>query len=83
MLRPGGLFAVADMVEIEPLGARDQACGRDVGGLDLGDHPDHEYRAQLEAVGFVEVEIDVHAEHELEGEGRIGSAYIRARRLRA
>lgn len=39
-----------------------------------------DYRSHLEGAGFAGVDIDVHTEHEVEGQGRIGSAYIRARR---
>jgi SAM-dependent methyltransferase len=83
VLRPGGLLAVADMVEVEPLSPETKQAVDAWAGCISGTIPVDEYRAQLEAAGFVDVEIDVHAEHELEGEGRIGSAYIRARRPEA
>lgn len=80
VLRPGGLFAVADMVEIERLSPETKKAVDQWAGCVSGSIPLEEYRSHLENAGFADVEIDVHSEHEVEGQGRIGSAYIRARR---
>jgi arsenite methyltransferase len=80
VLRPGGRFAVADMVELEPLSPElkkrlDSWAGCISGTIPIGD-----YRSALEQAGFVDVTFDVHDTQELEGAGKVGSAYIRARK---
>jgi arsenite methyltransferase len=81
VLRPGGLFAVADMVELEPLepGLKER--------LDLwagclsGTIPIDEYRAALLGAGFADPDFQVRATESMPGvDGKIGSAYIRARK---
>lgn len=80
VLRPGGLFAVADMVQIEELAPEVKAAVDQWAGCVSGSIPVEEYQAHLERAGFEDVDVDVHTEHAVEGKGRIGSAYIRARR---
>ncbi|MGH7912363.1 MAG: arsenite methyltransferase [Candidatus Dormibacteraceae bacterium] len=82
VLRSDGLLAVADMVRIEDLAPDVQQTVDAWAGCIAGSIPVDDYRSQLGAAGFDEVGIEVHAEHQLEGGGRIGSAYIRARRTR-
>jgi arsenite methyltransferase len=81
VLRPGGLFAVADMVELEPLEA---TVKRDLdawAGCLSGTIPIDEYRSALLAAGFADPDFQVHATESKPGvDGKIGSAYIRARR---
>jgi arsenite methyltransferase len=81
VLRPGGLFAVADMVELEPL---DQVLKKRLdlwAGCLSGTIPIEEYRAALLAAGFANPDFQVHATESMPGvDGKIGSAYIRARK---
>jgi arsenite methyltransferase len=80
VLRPGGLFAVADMVQIEELSPGAKQAIDQWAGCISGSIPVAEYRAHLESAGFEDVDIDVHSEQAVEGQGKIGSAYISARR---
>jgi arsenite methyltransferase len=80
VLRPGGLFAVADMVQIEELAPDAKHAIDQWAGCVSGSIPVDQYRAYLESAGFTEVGIDVHTERPVDGQGRIGSAHIRARR---
>ncbi len=80
VLRPGGLFAVADMVQVEELSAEARLAIDQWAGCISGSIPAVEYRAHLEAAGFEHVDIDVHSEQAIPDQGKIGSAYIRARR---
>jgi arsenite methyltransferase len=81
VLRPGGLFAVADMVELEPLEPDlkkqlDSWAGCISGTIPIGD-----YRAALVSAGFTDADFQVHAEQAMPGVGgKVGSAYIRARK---
>jgi SAM-dependent methyltransferase len=81
VLRPGGLFAVADMVELEPL---DPAVKKSLdawAGCLSGTIPIDEYRKALLDAGFRDAEFQVHATESMPGvDGRIGSAYIRAKK---
>lgn len=81
VLRSGGLFAVADMVELEPL---DAAIKKDLdswAGCLSGTIPIDEYHAALVDAGFQNPEINVYAtESKPRVDGKIGSAYIRARK---
>jgi SAM-dependent methyltransferase len=83
VLRPGGLFAVADMVELEAL---DPATKKDLdawAGCLSGTIPIDAYRNALTEAGFVDPGFEVHATESMPGvDGKIGSAYIRARRPR-
>lgn len=81
VLRPGGRLAVADMVEVEPLAPEVKREVEAWAGCIAGTIPVPEYRDLLLAAGFDEPEIDVHSVQEGPGgAGRIGSAYIRARK---
>jgi arsenite methyltransferase len=75
VLRPGGRFAVTDVIADPDL---DEATKRDLGqwtGCVAGALTEDEYRGGLERAGFVEVEIrETHRVHE-----RAGSAIVRAR----
>lgn len=81
VIKPGGRLAIADMVAVEEL---DPELKQDVdawAGCISGSIPVDEYRALLDGAGFTGVTIDVHDVLEMPGgRGRIGSAYIRARK---
>ena len=80
LLKPGGRLAVADMVEVEALAPEVKRAADAWAGCIAGTIPVAEYRALLVAAGFEEPEIEVHAVQEVPAGGRIGSAYIRARK---
>src|SRR6266852_5024475 len=81
VLRPGGLFAVADMVELEPLDATIKNQLDSWAGCLSGTIPIEEYRAALVEAGFRDPDFNVHATEEMPGvDGKVGSAYIRARK---
>ena len=81
VLRPDGRFAVADMIALEELAPEakqrlDLWAGCVAGTISLG-----AYTQELRGAGFDAIDIEVTREVKLEGvEGRIASAYIRARR---
>ena len=81
VLRPGGRFAVADMVALAELPAEvkrslDQWAGCVAGTISIG-----EYTAALRDAGFRDVDVEVTREIRLDGvDGAIASAYIRARK---
>src|SRR6202171_2946861 len=81
VLRPGGLLAFADMVELE---TRDRDLKQQLdswAGCISGTIPIDEYREALLAAGFGEPDFQVHATQVMPGvEGKVGSAYIRARK---
>jgi SAM-dependent methyltransferase len=78
VLRPGGRLAVADMVELEPLGPALKNRLDSWAGCVSGTIPIDEYRAALVDAGFVDPTFEVHATEALPGVGKVGSAYIRA-----
>jgi arsenite methyltransferase len=79
VLRPGGLFAVADMVELEPLDATIKQQLDSWAGCISGTIPIDHYRALLLAAGFHDPDFNVHATQTMPGvDGKVGSAYIRA-----
>jgi len=81
VLRPGGLFAVADMVELEPLEPALKKRLDAWAGCLSGTIPIEEYRAALVAAGFADPDFQVHATESMPGvDGKVGSAYIRARK---
>lgn len=80
VLRPGGRFAVADMVELEPLSADLKKRIDSWAGCISGTIPVDQYRAVLVEAGFAEPSFEVHATQSLPGVGKVGSAYIRARK---
>ena len=81
VLRPGGLFAVADMVELETLDP-DLKMRLDAwAGCISGTIPIDEYRAALVDAGFADPDFQIHATETMPGvDGKVGSAYIRARK---
>lgn len=81
VLRPGGLLAVADMVELEPLEPALKKQLDSWAGCISGTIPIDEYRAALVSAGFIGADFQVHAEQSMPGvDGKVGSAYIRARK---
>jgi len=81
VLRPGGLFAVADMVELEPLDATIKKQLDSWAGCISGTIPIEQYRAALLGAGFQDPDFNVHATQTMPGvDGKVGSAYIRARK---
>jgi SAM-dependent methyltransferase len=79
VLKPRGLFAVADMVEVEPLAPEIKKTVDSWAGCITGTISVDEYRATLLAAGFENPEIDVHSVQAMPGnQGKVGSAYIRA-----
>ena len=81
VLRPGGRFAVADMVALAELPVEvkrslDQWAGCVAGTISIG-----EYTAALRDAGFKAIDVEVTREVRLDGvDGAIASAYIRARK---
>jgi arsenite methyltransferase len=81
ILRPGGLFAVADMVELEPLDPTIKKQLDSWAGCLSGTIPIDQYRAALVEAGFSDPQFEVHATESMPGvDGKVGSAYIRARK---
>jgi SAM-dependent methyltransferase len=81
VLRPGGLFAVADMVELDRLDATIKKSLDSWAGCLSGTIPIDEYRSALIDAGFKDPDFQVHATESMPGvDGKIGSAYIRARK---
>ena len=80
VLRAGGRFAVADTVELEPMSPEVKKRLDSWAGCISGAIPIDEYRAALVSAGFVEPEFEVHSIQNLPGVGKVGSAYIRARK---
>ena len=79
VLRPGGRFAVADMVELEPLEPAIKKAVDAWAGCISGTIPVDQYRQALAGAGFVEADFDIHSTQSMPGGGgTIGSAYIRA-----
>ena len=80
ILRPGGRFAVADMVALEEL-TSDAKRRLDLwAGCIAGTISAEAYAEALAAAGFGEIGIETTRELALAGVGRIASAYIRARK---
>ncbi len=81
VLRPGGLFAVADMVELETLDPSLKTSLDALAGCISGTIPIDQYRDELTRAGFANAEFDVHSTQSFPDlPGKIGSAYIRARK---
>jgi ubiquinone/menaquinone biosynthesis C-methylase UbiE len=80
VLKPGGVFAVADVVELDPTPIAVKAQVAAWTACVAGALPVDEYRALLIAAGFSEPEMQVHSTQALPGGGQIGSAHIRARK---
>ena len=81
VLRPGGVFAVADMVELDPLDERLKKQLDSWAGCISGTIPVDQYRAALLEAGFTEPDFNIHATESIPGvAGQVGSAYIKARK---
>ena len=81
VLRPGGLLAVADMVELEPLAPHLKKQLDSWASCISGAIPIDEYRAALIEAGFADPTFQVHATQAMPGvDGKVKSAYIRARK---
>ena len=86
VLKPGGRFAVSDMVELEPLPERVKTALDAWAGCVAGTIPVDEYIASMREAGFTNIEVEITnsfgpGEAGLpEGTGKIGSAHIRARK---
>src|SRR3989475_6647570 len=81
VLQPGGLFAVADMVELEPLDEMVKKQLDSWAGCISGTIPIEQYRTRLLEAGLRDPDFEVHATHTMPGvEGKVGSAYVRARK---
>ena len=81
VLKAGGRFAVADMVELESLAPDVKMRLDSWAGCISGTIPIDRYRAALIEAGFEHSDVDVHSTTKLpNGKGTIGSAYIRARK---
>jgi SAM-dependent methyltransferase len=81
LLRPGGRLAVADMVELDALDPIVKKSLDHWAGCLSGTIPIDRYRDALAGAGFVDVEFNVHATEQMPAvDGKIGSAYIRARK---
>ena len=81
VLKPGGRLAVADMVELEPLEPELKKSLDAWAGCLSGTIPVDDYRTALVDAGFADPDIEIHATESMPGvDGKIGSAYIRARK---
>jgi ubiquinone/menaquinone biosynthesis C-methylase UbiE len=80
VLKPGGRFAVADMVELEPLAPEVKQRLDSWAGCISGTIPIEDYRSALVEAGFDNPDFEIHSTQALPGAGEIGSAYIRARK---
>jgi arsenite methyltransferase len=80
VLKPGGRLAVADMVEMEALAPEVKKAADAWAGCIAGTIPVAEYTELLLAAGFQEPDIEIHSVQEVPAGGKIGSAYIRARK---
>lgn len=81
VLKPGGRFAVADMVELEPLNPEIKKSLDAWAGCLSGTIPVDQYRSALVDAGFEGADFEIHATESMPGvDGKIGSAYVRARK---
>lgn len=81
VLRPGGRFAVADMVAIQELAPEVKSSLDAWAGCVAGTIPIAEYTDALRGAGFSDIDVEITREVRLEGvDGAIASAYLRARR---
>src|SRR2546427_3575459 len=81
VLKPGGRFAVSDMVELKELPAQVKRALDAWAGCIAGTIPVDAYRQHLVEAGFEEPQIEVTNEQSVEGlPGAVGSAAIRARK---
>jgi arsenite methyltransferase len=81
VLRPGGRFAVSDMVALRDLPPQVKQALDAWAGCVAGTIPVGQYRQLMEGAGFVDVDFEITNEQSVEGlPGAIGSAAIRARK---
>jgi arsenite methyltransferase len=80
VLKPGGRLAVADMVEMEALAPEVKQAADAWAGCIAGTIPVAQYTQLLLAAGFEAPDIEIHSVQEVPAGGKIGSAYIRARK---
>jgi SAM-dependent methyltransferase len=81
VLKPGGRFAVSDMVELRPLPPVVKQDLEARAGCIAGTIPVEDYRQLLVEAGFESPEIEITGEQGVQGlPGAIGSASIRARK---
>lgn len=84
VLRPGGRFAIADMVELEPLDPAVKNSLDAWAGCLAGTISIDAYKEALVDAGFEDAEVEVHATENMPGingnVGKVGSAYVRARK---
>src|SRR6266436_465482 len=67
VLKPGGRFAVADMVELEPLDPAFKKALDQWAGCISGTIPVSEYRNALVTAGFADVDFEIHATENMPG----------------
>jgi arsenite methyltransferase len=88
VLKPGGRFAVSDMVEVEPLPAALKTAIDAWAGCVAGTIPVDDYTETLRGAGFTKIDIEVTNEFAPgeaglpAGPGKIASAHIRAEKPR-
>jgi len=81
VLKPGGRFAVSDMVELRPLPAAVKQDLEARAGCIAGTIPVEDYRRLLVEAGFESPEFEITGEQDVPGQpGALGSASIRARK---
>ena len=80
LLKPGGRFAVADMVKLEPLGSETKLRLDSWAGCISGTIAVDEYRSALVDAGFDNPDFEIHATQAPPDAGEIGSAHILARK---
>src|SRR5207253_2312412 len=81
VLAPRGRFAVADMVALEELAPEAKRRLDLWAGCIAGTISIDEYSGHLRDAGFIDIDVEVTRETRLDGvDGRIASAYIRARK---
>jgi len=78
VLRPGGRFAVSDIVSKGPLGKAARASMKLWSECVAGALEESEYRAKLEDAGFEGVDLEVTREFTIPGVGGFVSAFVRA-----
>ena len=84
VLKPGGRFAVSDMVELKQLPREVKKAVDAWAGCISGTIPIASYQQLLAAAGFQHPEIEVIQEHDVEGvQGAIASAAVRGRKPEA
>ncbi|MDH3456372.1 MAG: arsenite methyltransferase [Gemmatimonadota bacterium] len=78
VLRPGGRFAVSDIVSRGPLGKVVRASLKLWSACVAGALEENDYRGQLEGAGFTNIEFEVTREFTVPGVGGFVSAFVRA-----